>query len=323
MKHQSRSKVGFFPTPQEDELLDSLIYRYHYLAGHDRPLRTLQFLYGRSPSAMPKLLTNCVGQLFASLPPIFTDELDILRKHSMLPAFSRMLHHGKMAYVIHTSMAGRSVGVEDPYHSAHLHLVSNTLQCCPECIKEEEQELGFAYWHRTHQLQGVVVCEKHGCDLIQHCPHCGRDVRLPRSMDLPTSTCPACGKRRITTFSYPSAVWRLAKLAKNALKSDMHGSELRSFSNQVIEAVQSDSATFCVNSNQTYGAKYLQEVHYEDEPSDYDWLAGQFRKEVWGHTYSPIILQFRWFSDLLMVIDKLWGSWESFDRQASSYAEAA
>jgi hypothetical protein len=32
---------------------------------------------------------------------------------------------------------------------------------CPECASEDESFWGFSYWRRTHQIPGIVVCDKH------------------------------------------------------------------------------------------------------------------------------------------------------------------
>jgi hypothetical protein len=35
-------------------------------------------------------------------------------------------------------------------------------RCCPSCISADLDDYGMAYWHRKHQLPGVVVCTTHG-----------------------------------------------------------------------------------------------------------------------------------------------------------------
>ncbi|MEE1673717.1 TnsD family Tn7-like transposition protein [Agarivorans aestuarii] len=41
------------------------------------------------------------------------------------------------------------------------------LKSCPECMKQDEQSYGVAYWHTVHQVQGVTVCPIHQCRLQQ------------------------------------------------------------------------------------------------------------------------------------------------------------
>lgn len=37
-----------------------------------------------------------------------------------------------------------------------------SLKFCQECVVDETEKHGEAFWHRSHQFQGVRVCHKHG-----------------------------------------------------------------------------------------------------------------------------------------------------------------
>ncbi|HEX8734430.1 MAG TPA: TnsD family Tn7-like transposition protein, partial [Pyrinomonadaceae bacterium] len=39
------------------------------------------------------------------------------------------------------------------------------LRFCPLCVEDDKNEYGETYWHRLHQLPGVLVCPKHSCFL--------------------------------------------------------------------------------------------------------------------------------------------------------------
>ena len=39
------------------------------------------------------------------------------------------------------------------------------LRYCPLCAENDRRQYGEAYWHRTHQLQGITVCAVHKCYL--------------------------------------------------------------------------------------------------------------------------------------------------------------
>jgi len=36
---------------------------------------------------------------------------------------------------------------------------------CPKCVKEDQDTYGVSYWHREHQIPGVIWCNKHGSPL--------------------------------------------------------------------------------------------------------------------------------------------------------------
>ena len=44
----------------------------------------------------------------------------------------------------------------------------SSLNLCPQCMQEDKKRIGRFYYHRAHQLPGVMVCEKHGCTLRQY-----------------------------------------------------------------------------------------------------------------------------------------------------------
>ena len=52
---------------------------------------------------------------------------------------------------------------------------------CPECMREDIERIGVAYWHLTHQLWGVRACYKHHC-LLHALPFNPRKYRLPQEL---------------------------------------------------------------------------------------------------------------------------------------------
>ena len=64
--------------------------------------------------------------------------------------------------------------------------VLKALRYCPACVNRERSRFGEAYWHRSHQFPGVLICTEHKAWLEEsevvfthpyHAPrfHCGRD----------------------------------------------------------------------------------------------------------------------------------------------------
>ncbi|MCC0179846.1 TniQ family protein [Waterburya agarophytonicola K14] len=43
---------------------------------------------------------------------------------------------------------------------------NRVLKFCPQCRAEDEQKYGEAYWHRQHQIPGMLVCLKHKLPLL-------------------------------------------------------------------------------------------------------------------------------------------------------------
>lgn len=60
------------------------------------------------------------------------------------------------------------------YHRIHRHY---GLQCCPQCLREDEEP----YFRRKWRLAFVTLCEKHRSILIDRCPQCGKAINFHRN----------------------------------------------------------------------------------------------------------------------------------------------
>lgn len=72
--------------------------------------------------------------------------------------------HGVWRHVLHLATAKR-----DKYYFG--------LQFCPRCLAEDESP----YFRRSWRLAFSVVCDWHGCELFDRCPHCGAPIQPHRS----------------------------------------------------------------------------------------------------------------------------------------------
>jgi len=63
---------------------------------------------------------------------------------------------------------------------------------CLDCMRDDRLSDGVAWWHRMHQLPGVIVCAIHGTPLVSGCANCGPWIRTVNHLALPTSRC-ECG----------------------------------------------------------------------------------------------------------------------------------
>lgn len=318
MRQQSKTQVSFFPMPQPDELLDSVVYRYHHLAGHTHPSYTLKVLFGRSPPVVPKLLSNNIDHLLTKIPlHLFKDRQDILIRHSLLPALNMMFDESLITKAVSNTAGGLIFGTDKIYFSCGALVLQDSLQCCPICIHEEQNSLGFAYWHRSHQMDGVVTCHKHGCDLIRHCPYCGCQVRHPQRMDLPDSHCLGCGKSWLPSYSFPEPVNRLSNLAYDACNSEkLTGTDRVMFSQAAWEISGDNTTAVSEQMLASYGPMYFQVIRKHKEDTRGGWFNDAFASSM-GHNIR------RRYANLLMTIDTLFGSWADFDRHVAKYRKLA
>lgn len=307
------SPLSFFPMPQEDELLDSVIYRYHWLSGNARPEDTLRTLFGLPFKAFPRLLSGRLDH-FLSVLPGFQKQgaTDLLRRYSLLPALARHFTRQEVQDAISESRESRALGTSQIYLHGSREVIHRDFRCCPMCVSDELGTLGFAYWHRSHQLHGVEACHNHGCDLISHCPHCGTPIHKKNTAGLPQKTCGSCGKPLMASFTPGVARKRLSILAHQALRTPLTGTDQVKLLTVVNEKVGDDTASFCKEVEARCGADYLPAVRgYNGD----DWLRYSIRPIHQHCTGGPWHLRIWSFAYTLALVDTLFGSWESLDRE--------
>lgn len=155
--------TSFFPTAYPDELLYSVLARYHVRSGNISPKVTLHELFGSTTITATVDLPSHLNALVQNLPPLSKHTVkDLIQKHTLYPFYAPFLFPDK-AELIRGSMLEHSWG--DIHTRAGIMASSvrtpNRLRFCHACFREEQEKYGEAYWHRLHQLPGVVVCPTH------------------------------------------------------------------------------------------------------------------------------------------------------------------
>lgn len=151
-----------FPTPYQDELLYSLCARYARLMGHGNRKLTLKHLFGRMTVTavfdLPTHLSTLAEHLAPLGGPTATELID---QFTLFPYYAGFQPPERRAQV-REAMCG------DGHPHWLLGLIPSgvqaprTLRYCPVCAGQERSQCGEAYWHRLHQLPGVLICEQHG-----------------------------------------------------------------------------------------------------------------------------------------------------------------
>lgn len=304
------SQVSFFPRPLPDELLDSVVSRYHILSGNNSPRDTVKSLYGRDINRVPRLLTDNIESLHQRIPAgMFQNCDELINQLTMVPAFSAVFGEMKMKNLRRVSHDNQQFGVSPDYR-IHTRIIHSELHCCPMCVRENKENLGATYWHRSHQIDGAVVCHIHGCDLMRACPHCKRPVRnLP--FELPATSCPGCSKPLLAIFSHREPVKKLAQLASAALLRGEHLFDHNWLGMEVIARINGDTETFCQAARSRYGDRYFAANKKTDNRSAGDWLEKSYRllerKGAWGRWTLSVST----YTHLLIIAHSLFGSWDS------------
>ncbi len=155
--------VGFFPTPYPDELLYSVLARYYAWSANVSPKVALQELFGRTTAIatfdLPSQLENLVENLpFGSKHTVES----LIRQHTLYPLYAPFLAPDRSKAVF-DSMRGHFSG--DIHTRTGIMASSvpqiNFFRFCPVCLREDTERHGEPYWHRAHQIAGVLVCPIH------------------------------------------------------------------------------------------------------------------------------------------------------------------
>ncbi|NHN31618.1 TnsD family Tn7-like transposition protein [Paenibacillus agricola] len=154
--------LGSFPSLYPDEILYSGIARYHQRTAGKSFKDTVQDLFDGTlvcatvdlPSHLGKLSDKLAGGL---------DTETLINHHTLLPYYRPFLKQERYSLArsimevgacwgeVHAVIGLLASGVKNPSY----------LKFCSECYQEDDRIYGEPYWHRVHQLPGLLVCPHH------------------------------------------------------------------------------------------------------------------------------------------------------------------
>ncbi|WP_080671158.1 TnsD family Tn7-like transposition protein [Pseudomonas putida] len=152
-----------FPAAFPDETLHSVLSRYVRLCGFSTC--NAAFCSEKAAAsfsrnvAFPCRLVDLVEALPCGAG---LDVSEIIKRHTLIPYYAPFLTHCQLDYAL-ASMAGDGHGLKLKLGVVASRLEgASRIRFCPSCINDDVAEGGAAYWHRAHQLPGVLICPRHG-----------------------------------------------------------------------------------------------------------------------------------------------------------------
>ena len=153
--------IAFFPRAYSDELLYSLLSRYHQRTGNARFVFTAEELFINGKITHPSIeFTNAYtkdAMMWLTKEKAWET---VAKKHTMYPAYIRFLPLERRkeaeAGVINCNGNWKNLMCIPTLEEKRY------LRFCPECAKEDRNNYGETYWHREHQIQRIRICPKHG-----------------------------------------------------------------------------------------------------------------------------------------------------------------
>ncbi|WP_066070811.1 TnsD family Tn7-like transposition protein [Neobacillus soli] len=153
--------MHWFPTPYPDELLYSVLARYHVWSGNTSPKMTVEELFGKRTVRSVWDLPANLNVLLSQLGSYWSDN-QLINHHTMYPYYSAFLLP-KQAKQVKKSMLntdGSTIHTRIGVAASNVKVKTN-LWVCSDCIKDDMDTYGETYWRRVHQAPGVFICPKH------------------------------------------------------------------------------------------------------------------------------------------------------------------
>lgn len=156
--------IFYLPEIYPDELVYSWFCRYFVHSGfltHNAALRSLYCKRSNNPSK------EFLGQLNQEALSVIKQILPIkslILQHTMFPQYARFVPKQQKK----TALECMCNDFCDAHHLFSVLPRSETdvfLKYCPLCAKEDRDKYGETYWHKSHQIRGVMVCHNHKCVL--------------------------------------------------------------------------------------------------------------------------------------------------------------
>lgn len=169
--------------PLPDELLSSVWVRTVRRAG--LPVRTVARALTGGRKWAPGFFT--AGHVCDLASVLGLEPVELLWRHTVFPYatafFERPVFDSAVAAALSTGEAATGMGAVTQSASDAVRL----RRFCTACVREDRQRWGESYWHRAHNLPGVLVCVHHGTVLRQTAlPSTGWrnwDERLPHELE--------------------------------------------------------------------------------------------------------------------------------------------
>lgn len=161
------------PIPYKEEIWYSAIARYKgYLKLNVRQL--LLKLYGNTACcSVVDLPVRILEVLRQSRLAGYIDAETVITDHTLFPYFTAFVGSRRRQQVKHEMLNGDGgQGYTCFYLFDRGSRFHDRLFYCPMCVSHDSDVRGEPFWHRIHQVPGVVLCLEHGVPLTHKCPTC-------------------------------------------------------------------------------------------------------------------------------------------------------
>lgn len=167
-----RPSLSFVPPLLPNQTIYSWCAVFHERSGNSSVVESRLQLCGSTRGRWNFHIPSHLDALSASTQLLLGTPEEIVRAATTLSYYTKFRTANVVEAILKqvrgSSVRGlaRSLGMDKSGNNVH-----PPRRSCHECIMEDESKYGFAYWHRDHQLPGVIVCQHHGTELLS-IPYC-------------------------------------------------------------------------------------------------------------------------------------------------------
>jgi hypothetical protein len=163
------SAIPCFPPPYEDELFYGTCARFTQIAAYRSKRMVVEQLFGTSNALAVMDLPSRLEYFVDHLLPGYLYSVDrIIDEQTLLPFYEPFLPRKRAIALRKDMRVGAGMGI----HMRAGIMASRIRQpayfrLCPHCVEVDRSHHGECYWHRVHQLPGVMLCPAHCCLLVE------------------------------------------------------------------------------------------------------------------------------------------------------------
>ena len=163
MLANSPYRIVCLPDSYPDELFYSLIARLRSRLGLPPNKAFSAYCFGTKSAVASVEFPSHLDYFADTLPAgmLLTVE-KIIQDHSLLPFYAPFIPRARLELIVRDMKGqnGSSIHMRVGSMAAQTRLQA-ALRYCPKCLIQDRETFGDGYWHRLHQLPGVIVCPEH------------------------------------------------------------------------------------------------------------------------------------------------------------------
>ncbi len=162
-----RPNLSFVPPLLPNQTIYSWGAVFHERSGNSTVDQTRLQLFGTARGRWHFHIPSHLNELCASTQLRLGTPEAIVRYATTIPYYTLFRDPSVASSVLEQVRGNNSRGLaQDLGMTRSAFNAHPPRRSCRECTLADDEEHGFAYWRRDHQLPGVLVCQKHGTPLL-------------------------------------------------------------------------------------------------------------------------------------------------------------